>query len=41
LGHYPEAWNDPRFQKMILDGICWAMGDLPDRVPTEEPKQNK
>lgn len=35
LGHYPEAWSDPRFQRMILDGIRWAMGDLPDRVPTE------
>jgi type 1 glutamine amidotransferase len=41
MGHYPEAWNDPRFQNMILEGIRWAMGDLPDRVPTEEPKQNK
>jgi type 1 glutamine amidotransferase len=37
LGHRPEAWNDPRLQKMLLDGIRWAMGDLPDRVPTEEP----
>lgn len=35
LGHYPEMWNDPRFQRMLLDGIRWAMGDLPDRVPTE------
>jgi type 1 glutamine amidotransferase len=39
LGHRPEAWNDPRFQRMLLDGIRWAMGDLPDRVPIEEPKK--
>jgi len=39
LGHRPEAWNDPRFQRMLLDGIRWAMGDLPDRVPIEKPKK--
>ncbi len=39
LGHYPEAWNDARFQRMLLDGIRWAMGDLPDRVAIEEPKK--
>ena len=38
LGHMPEAWKDPRFQRMMLDGIRWAMGDLPNRVPVEEPK---
>jgi len=37
LGHFPEAWSDPRFERMILDGIRWAMGDLPDRVPIEKP----
>ncbi len=39
LGHMPEAWSDPRFQRMMLDGILWAMGDLPDRVPVEPPAQ--
>ena len=37
LGHRPEAWKDPRFHRMLLDGIRWAMGDLPDRVPIEKP----
>lgn len=39
LGHMPEAWRDPRFQRMMLDGIRWAMGDLPDRVKIEEPSK--
>jgi hypothetical protein len=39
LGHMDEAWSDPRFQRMILDGIRWAMGDLPDRVPIEQPSK--
>lgn len=39
MGHEPQAWNDPRFQRMLLDGIRWAMGDLPDRVPIEAPSE--
>ena len=39
LGHMPEAWKDPRLLKMMFDGIRWAMGDLPDRVPIEEPSK--
>ena len=25
-GHVEATWDDPRFQKMILEGIKWAMG---------------
>jgi uncharacterized protein len=25
-GHNDETWDDPRFQKMMLEGIKWAMG---------------
>jgi len=25
-GHLESTWDDPRFQDMILAGICWAMG---------------
>jgi len=25
-GHPDATWDDPRFQKMILEGIKWAMG---------------
>lgn len=27
LGHREDVWNDPRFQKLMLGGILWAMGD--------------
>lgn len=26
LGHEAAVWNDPRYQKMLLNGIKWAMG---------------
>ncbi len=26
LGHRPEVWDDPRFQRHLLEGIRWAMG---------------
>ncbi|MEW6272699.1 MAG: ThuA domain-containing protein [Thermodesulfobacteriota bacterium] len=26
LGHRPESWTDPRFQRHLLDGIRWAAG---------------
>ncbi len=39
MGHEPQAWNDLRFQKMFLEGIRWAMGDLPGRVPIEAPSK--
>jgi uncharacterized protein len=26
LGHVPENWDDPRFQKMIIEAIRWACG---------------
>ena len=28
-GHPDATWDDPRFQKMILEGIRWAMGIVP------------
>ena len=28
LGHRGDVWHDARFQKMILNGIRWAMRDL-------------
>jgi len=26
LGHFPETWNDPRFQQQIVGAIRWAAG---------------
>jgi len=26
LGHGPEAWGTPAWQKMVLQGICWSAG---------------
>lgn len=26
LGHFPETWNDPRFQNQIANAIRWASG---------------
>ena len=28
LGHEDAVWRDPRYQKLLLNGIRWAMGDL-------------
>ena len=28
LGHREEVWSDPRFQKHLVNGIRWALGDL-------------
>ncbi len=28
LGHRPEVWDDPRFQKHLFQGVLWTMGDL-------------
>ncbi|HEU4388009.1 MAG TPA: ThuA domain-containing protein, partial [Blastocatellia bacterium] len=27
LGHRPEVWQDERFQKHLMGGLRWAMGD--------------
>lgn len=27
LGHRPEVWNDPRFQKLLVGGLLWSMGE--------------
>ncbi len=29
LGHDRDVWLNPRFQRHLVNGICWAMGDLP------------
>jgi len=36
LGHRPEVWQDPRFQKHLLGGITWAISgpDLPAPLPS-------
>lgn len=31
-GHPETTWDDPRFQKMVLEGIKWAMGVIPADV---------
>jgi type 1 glutamine amidotransferase len=31
-GHPDATWDDPRFQKMMLEGIKWAMGMIPADV---------
>jgi uncharacterized protein len=28
LGHREEVWSDPRFQKHLVNGIRWAIGEL-------------
>ena len=33
LGHGPNVWNDPRFQKHLINGVLWAMGDLQAEIP--------
>jgi len=37
-GHNDATWDDPRFQKMMLEGIKWAMGLTPgDATPRPFP----
>jgi type 1 glutamine amidotransferase len=31
-GHNDQTWDDPRFQKMMLEGLKWAMGMTPADV---------
>ncbi len=45
-GHEETTWDDPRFQKMVLEGIKWAMGvtqaDVtPQRFPGAAPQGGK
>jgi hypothetical protein len=28
LGHWQDVWSDPRFQKHLVNGIRWALGEL-------------
>ena len=38
-GHLDATWDDPRFQKMMLEGIKWAMGLTPaDVTPRPFPR---
>ena len=27
LGHRSEVWNDPRFQRLLVGGLLWSMGE--------------
>jgi type 1 glutamine amidotransferase len=41
-GHLDATWDDPRFQKMVLEGIKWAMGLTPaDVTPQPFPGARK
>ena len=33
LGHGPNVWNEERFQKHLVNGLLWAMGDLAGDAP--------
>ena len=38
LGHREEVWRDERYQKHLVNGIRWAMGELPgDATPRPKP----
>jgi type 1 glutamine amidotransferase len=40
LGHVKENWDDPRIQKMYVEGIKWAMGLVDgDATPRPVPKK--
>ena len=41
-GHLDATWDDPKFQKMVLEGIKWAMGLTPaDVTPRSFPGAGK
>lgn len=33
LGHTKEVWDDRNFERMMVQGIHWAIGDLPLELP--------
>jgi uncharacterized protein len=40
LGHVKENWDDPRFQKMLIEAIKWATGMVDaDVTPRPKPSQ--
>jgi type 1 glutamine amidotransferase len=42
LGHPEETWDDPRVQKMYLEGIKWVMGMTnPDVTPRPMPNRGQ
>ncbi len=39
LGHQQKVWNDPAYQKHLVGGLKWAMGELPgDATPSGAKK---
>jgi len=38
LGHREDVWDNPLFQKILMGGIAWAVGDPQAEVPTNLEK---
>jgi len=42
LGHREDVWDNELFQKHLIAGIRWAIGDLKgDATPTAELKKER
>jgi type 1 glutamine amidotransferase len=41
LGHRKEVWRDPHFQEHLINGLKWAMGQLPGDATPSGPKKGE
>jgi type 1 glutamine amidotransferase len=41
LGHTKMVWDAPWFQRMVVQGIHWAMGELPLELPPNAETGNR
>ena len=38
MGHREDVWTNPKFQKILLGGLAWAMGDVQAETPANMTK---
>ncbi len=38
MGHREDVWTNPKFQKILLGGLAWAMGDVQAETPANLKK---
>jgi type 1 glutamine amidotransferase len=37
MGHREEVWTNPTFQQILVDGIKWALGEVPPNIKEVAP----
>lgn len=41
LGHTKDVWDDDQFKRMMVQGILWALGELPLELPDHAETGNR